>query len=374
LAGIYLHIPFCKQACHYCDFHFSTNQSLKTELSQSIAKELSVQANYLNGQPIETIYWGGGTPTLLTASEFEIILNGLHAHFDLSNVNEVTIEANPDDLSKTKLELLKQLRFNRLSIGIQSFDDATLAYFNRAHNSAEALSCMEDSRNAGFDNISIDLIYSIPNQSLDHWKQTIQKAISLNPEHISAYCLTLEDKTVFGKQHKKGIIKAVDEETSATNFEILIETLAKSGYEQYEISNFCRPGRESKHNSNYWRQIHYLGVGPSAHSFNGTSRQANCSNNHQYIKSLRTATLPCEVELLTRENKINEYLFTSLRTSWGCSRTFLITNYQFDLAELPAMQSFIAKGLITEKDNTYFLSQKGRMLADYISGELFISD
>ncbi len=374
MAGIYLHIPFCKQACHYCDFHFSTNQALKTELSLAIAKELSVQANYLKSQPIETIYWGGGTPTLLTANEFEIILNGLHAHFDLSNVKEVTIEANPDDLSKTKLELLNQLGFNRLSIGIQSFDDATLAYFNRAHNSEEAVSCIDNSRKAGFENISIDLMYSVPNQSIDKWKQAIEQAISLDPQHISAYCLTIEDKTVFGKQHKKGIIKAVDEESSAANFEILMETLSKSGYQQYEISNFCRPGWESKHNSNYWRQVHYLGVGPSAHSFNGTSRQANCSNNHLYIKSLNAGTPSCEVEVLTRENKINEYLFTSLRTSWGCNRDFLIGAYQFDLATSPIMQSFIANGFVTEKDHTYFLTRKGLLMADHISGELFISE
>jgi oxygen-independent coproporphyrinogen III oxidase len=373
VAGIYIHIPFCKQACHYCDFHFSTNQSVKTALCHAIAAELAMQASYLKDQSIETIYWGGGTPTLLTGNEIEIIQQALTRHFDLRNLQEITIEANPDDLSKEKLVLLKQLGFNRLSIGIQSFDDALLKHFNRAHNSIEALACIENSRETGFENISIDLIYSIPMQDMDLWKRNIEKAILLNPEHISAYSLTLEEKTVFGKWHKKGLLKEVDEVDSALDFELLMDMLGNNGYEQYEISNFSKSGFQAKHNSNYWKQAHYLGVGPSAHSYNGESRQANRSNNQLYIKAIESEVLPSEVEWLTRENKINEYIFTSLRTAWGCSLRFLLTTHNFDLRKSSSMQRFVDQQLIVEKGETIFLTRKGQMLADAISSELFIS-
>lgn len=371
MAGLYIHIPFCKQACHYCDFHFSTNQDYRTKMCEAIATEIELQANYLNGELIETIYWGGGTPSLLSASELAIIFNAIHKHFSVHEKTEVTLEANPDDLTKEKLKELHAATVNRLSIGIQSFDDATLQFFNRAHSRHEALRCVADARDVGFANLSLDLIYSVPGRAITVWESDLIQLTNLEPEHVSAYSLTIEDKTVFGKWQKQGKINPIIEAKSVSDFELLIEHLGNDGYEHYEISNFSKPGFVSKHNSNYWRQQNYLGVGPSAHSYNGVSRQFTVSNNHQYLKALAEHKVPFELETLSRENKINEYIFTSLRTMWGCDLMYLKSNYEYSLENSPALHKTIDLRLAVVKDHVVTLTPKGKLLADQIAIDLF---
>jgi oxygen-independent coproporphyrinogen-3 oxidase len=374
VAGIYIHIPFCKQACHYCDFHFSTNQSYRSELCASIATELVMQAGYLHGERISTLYWGGGTPSILSEKEFALILEAVHKHFSIEANVEHTLEANPDDLTAEKLLLFKKLGFNRLSIGIQSFDDAILQFFNRAHSAHEAVKSVELAREAEFENISIDLIYAIPGQLQDAWKAQLETALTLQPEHISAYSLTIEEKTVFGNWNRKGKIRPADENEAALNFIALMEVMAQHNYEHYEISNFCRPGFYSRHNSSYWKQTNYLGVGPSAHSYNGESRQANVSNNSRYQKAIESGTLPAEKELLTRENKINEYIFTTLRTMWGCDVSYLKNTFDYDLVTHTLLPKWLEEGLLEKRGERIFLTRKGKLLADQISSDLFISE
>jgi oxygen-independent coproporphyrinogen-3 oxidase len=374
MAGIYLHIPFCKQACNYCDFHFSTNQKTRAELIEAMVRETELQKNYLDQEPIETIYFGGGTPSLLSSHEIEALLKPI---FSLHSVNpkaEITLEANPDDLSKEKLQDLHSLGINRLSIGIQSFDDSVLKFFNRAHHSSEAKRCVEEARSAGFQNLSLDLIYAVPGQDHDQWLKNIETAIQLLPEHLSAYTLTIEEKTVFGKWAKTGKLKKADEEFAAAEFEILMNTLGHAGYEHYEISNFSKPGFRSRHNSNYWRGEKYLGLGPSAHSYNKESRQFNVSNNSLYLKSLKEYKVPFESELLSLENKINEYIFTSLRTSWGCNLTYLKKSFSYDLLsdQKNYLTDIMAKGLIQLEEQNLKLTHKGKFVADQIASDLFL--
>jgi oxygen-independent coproporphyrinogen-3 oxidase len=371
MAGLYIHIPFCEQACHYCDFHFSTNQDYRTKMCEAIATEIELQANYLDGELIETIYWGGGTPSLLSARELAIILNAIHTHFSVHGKAEITLEANPDDLTKEKLRELQMATINRLSIGIQSFDDATLHFFNRAHTRDDALRCVANAREVGFANLSLDLIYAVPERAKTIWENDLSELTKLQPEHVSAYTLTIEDKTVFGKWQKTKRLKPISEATGVSDFEFLMQHLASEGYEHYEISNFSKPGFVSKHNSNYWRQQNYLGVGPSAHSYNGVSRQFNVSNNHQYMKSLTEGRITFEREVLTRENKINEYIFTSLRTMWGCDLTHLKSSYDYSLENSPALQKTIELQFAVVKDHVVNLTPKGMLLADQIAIDLF---
>jgi oxygen-independent coproporphyrinogen III oxidase len=372
MAGLYIHIPFCKQACHYCDFHFSTNQKLRTQLCESIAKELKLQVSYLDGEPLETIYFGGGTPSVLSSTEIGIIFSAIHTNFIVANDAEITLEANPDDLSKEKLVELRQASFNRLSIGIQSFNDATLKFFNRAHSSKEAMECVELAYQEGFTNLSLDLIYAVPGQKPGHWQKDIEKALALKPQHISAYSLTIEEKTAFGQWKRNGKIVPVDENGSAKDFELLMDLLHASNYEHYEISNFCQPGFYSKHNSSYWKQKKYLGVGPSAHSFNGDSRQFNISNNTLYLKSIDQGQLPFEKEVLTRDNKINEYIFTSLRTQWGCDINYLEEKFDYNLKTTRQLEQLIDQQLLNLNGSIVKLTRRGKLLADQIAVDLFI--
>jgi len=375
MAGLYIHIPFCKQACYYCDFHFSTNQSLKSELINHIAQELAIQKEYLQGEPLETIYLGGGTPSLLSAIDLEILFNAIHKHYQVKDNPETTLEANPDDLTPEKLQELAAMGVNRLSIGIQSFDEQILRFLNRAHTAQDALQCVANARTAGISNISIDLIYSIPGQGDELLKKNLAEAMALKPEHISAYSLTVEEKTVFGRWASHGKLKAMEEGLSALQFELVMNTLQECGYQHYEISNYCLPGFESKHNTSYWQQRKYLGVGPSAHSFDGESRQFNVSNNHAYIKALREGKIPFEREVLTVENKINEYIFTSLRTDWGCNLTYLVTQYDYDLIKMNEsyLNQLKEANLIQLIENNIMLTTAGKLLADKISSDLFVS-
>ena len=373
MAGIYIHIPFCKQACHYCDFHFSTDTSTRTELSQALVLELALRKDYLK-EEVDTIYLGGGTPSMLDLRELETLFNAIQKYFSLGANPEISLEANPDDLTREKLKDLRAIGINRLSVGIQSFDDQILKYLNRVHDAGTAYQCVEDARNIGFDNISIDLIYAIPGLSHDLWEETLQQAIRMSPEHISLYALTIETRTVFGHWSKRGKLSPVGEEMAAQQFERIMDALPPSGYEHYEISNFCKPGLYSRHNSNYWKRTPYLGIGPSAHSYNLESRQFNIRNNAQYIRSINACDIPFELEMLTRENRINEYILTTLRTKWGCGLNFLKQELGDDL--LQRCGNYLAQlkqsGLVSLEAGTLLLTRKGKLLADQIAEDLML--
>jgi oxygen-independent coproporphyrinogen-3 oxidase len=327
------------------------------------------------GETLATVYFGGGTPSLLHQRELEIIFEGIRSIYPLDDRQEISLEANPDDLTREKLSGLKRLGINRLSIGIQSFDDAILRFLNRAHNSDEATRCVAVARTEGFNNISVDLIYAIPGQTQDMWKKNIEKTLQLSPDHISAYALTIEKKTAFGQWQKKGQLQPVAEEVAAQQFELLMDRMQDAGYEHYEISNFCKPGFYSRHNTSYWQQHHYLGIGPSAHSYNGVSRQFNISNNSLYCKAIESNQVPYEREVLTRENKINEYLFTTLRTVWGCDLEQIKVNFQFDvLRENKAYLTLLQeKNLASIENHRLTLTRTGKLLADQIAADLFVN-
>jgi oxygen-independent coproporphyrinogen-3 oxidase len=374
MAGLYIHIPFCKQACHYCDFHFSTNTDAKSEMLQALSAELVMQKEYLGAEDLRTIYFGGGTPSLLNKKELASLLQVVRQNFVTHPRAEITLEANPDDLTKSKLEDLRTIGINRLSIGIQSFQDNVLAYFNRAHTSLDVARCLADARHAGFDNISVDLIYGIPDLKDDDWLRNIRTALSYGPEHVSAYSLTVEEKTVFGKRQARGQLIPAPEEDVARQFELLMAEMMQAGYEHYEISNFSRPGKRSRHNTSYWEQKPYLGVGPSAHSYDGQTRQYNVSNNALYIKSVNMGKVPFERELLSRETLINEYIMTRLRTSDGLSLSRLSTAHGFNLVERhrPYLEQLIRLGKIVVDGDILRLSDQGKLLADKISADLFV--
>lgn len=374
MSGIYIHIPFCREACHYCDFHFSTNVEIKEALVQAIGEELRLRQGYLGGRRVDTIYFGGGTPSLLSTSELRFLLETVFQTHDISPDAEITMETNPDDLTLAALSEYKALGINRLSVGIQSFDDPVLKFLNRVHSSETAIRSVDRARQAGFENISIDLIYAIPGLSSNAWKENIARAVSLGPPHISAYTLTIEERTVFGNWQAKGKLKAVDEASAAAQLEMLMKMLTEAGYRQYEISNFARPGRESKHNSSYWRGVPYLGVGPSAHSYDTTSRQHNVANNHQYVRALKEKNIPAEVELLTRQDRINDYILTTLRTDSGCDLSELKRAFSYDLVETEAayIRNLEQHHLITLAEGRLRLTDKGKLLADKIASDLFL--
>ncbi|MDQ3191555.1 MAG: radical SAM family heme chaperone HemW [Bacteroidota bacterium] len=376
MAGIYIHIPFCKQACHYCDFHFSTALKQKDAFLNALNKEIAMQKNFFNENNIElnTVYFGGGTPSLLNAAEINSIFDTLKMCFVISKDAEITLEANPDDLTKDKIAELKTTAVNRLSIGIQSFRDEDLKLMNRAHSSEMALSSVKEAIKAGYNNISIDLIYGIPGLSKQAWLENLQKAFDLNVNHISAYCLTVEPKTALENYIKKGKIKNLDEEQAAVQFEIMLEQMQKHDFIQYEISNFCKKACHSKHNSNYWRGEKYLGLGPSAHSFDGKNRQWNINKNTSYIKSINEEIIPYEREELTREKRFNEYMLTSLRTIWGANLGFVERNFgqkylnhciKENIKHLNNNHTFIL-------ENKICLTQQGKLFADAVASGFFI--
>ncbi len=374
LAGIYIHIPFCKQACHYCDFHFSTQTDLKSKMVEMICKELIIQKDYLGKDCIiKTVYFGGGTPSLLTKEEIAAILQTISLHYKL-DLEELTIEANPDDLSPAKLQELKALKFDRLSIGIQSFHDEILKFYNRSHNAEESLKVIENARNAGFEKLSIDLMYGFPQADHSLWKTDLQIATSLEPGHISSYCLTIEPGTALGSWTQKGKFLPASEDFSADQFEIMQDHLERAGYIQYEISNFGKPNAFAVHNTNYWKGIPYLGIGPSAHSFDGKTRQHNIANNAKYIKSLEMGELNFEKDLLSREDIINEYILTSLRTIWGTDLQKLEDQFDTSLLELKksVINEFQEDRLLALKNQYLVLTKEGKLLADYIAGKLFL--
>ena len=373
MAGIYIHIPFCKKACHYCNFHFSTSTKQIEPLVDCLIKEIGLRKDYTN-ETIETIYFGGGTPSILSAEQIQKILLSVKDHYTVSNDAEITLESNPDDIAAEKLQQWKAIGINRLSIGIQSFREEDLLWMNRAHNASQAYNCIKLAQEHGFNNITIDLIYGVPNLSDKQWKENISTALSLNIPHLSCYALTVEPKTALDKliQNKKK--EAVDSDKQATHFLILMEALNIAGFEHYEISNFAIPGYRSKHNSSYWQGKHYVGIGPSAHSFNGNSRQWNIANNALYIQSINNNILPSEIETLTINQQFNEYVMTALRTIDGIDLNYLTEKYGNDkfLHTKREINKWIGQGFAQVSEKNIKLTPSGKLMADGIASDLFI--
>jgi oxygen-independent coproporphyrinogen-3 oxidase len=374
MAGIYIHIPFCKKACHYCDFHFSTSLTYKNELIQQLLMEIELRKEYLKGDVVDTIYFGGGTPSLLSKGELIAILDKIHKTFRVHDTIECTLEANPDDLSNDTLIALKDAGINRLSIGIQSFFDEDLQYMNRSHDAAQAARCIDAARDAGIENVSIDLIFGYPLLSDDKWKQNIDTALTYEVPHLSCYAMTVEPKTALASFIKSKKTLPINHEQSASQFEYLMKALQTKGYEHYEISNYALSGKRAVHNSNYWKGIPYLGIGPSAHSFDGVSRQWNMANNMTYIKSLGEGIVPFEVEVLTETQQLNERIMTSLRTMEGFDMGYHKNKFSMEdaFAVDKTVQHFTQEGLLVVENDVIKLTQQGKLFADYVAGELFV--
>jgi oxygen-independent coproporphyrinogen-3 oxidase len=374
VAGIYIHIPFCKQACNYCNFHFSTSMAHKDALLDALCKEIALRSNYLIDKSLDTVYFGGGTPSLLSIPELNRIFSTLENYFDLTHLKEVTLEANPDDLNSDYIQRLRnESRIDRLSIGIQSFREEDLVFMKRAHNSGEALDCIQLAKNAGFEKFTIDLIYGTPGMSDDVWLNNLRIADELGMEHLSCYALTLETGTPLAKEVRKRPEFTPLEADAERQFRILMEFAERHGYEHYEISNFARNAQYAVHNSAYWKGASYLGLGPSAHSFDGSSRSWNISNNQQYIKSLNESSLPLETEELTLKDQYNEWVLTRLRTKWGLDPAFPDTLHTGWSEKFEAsIKEFVEIGFVKWNGEVYLLTTEGKLLADYISSALFM--
>jgi len=368
MAGIYVHIPFCRQACHYCNFHFATSLHHKDELVAALVSEIELQKDYLSTETVETIYFGGGTPSLCTMDEVRLMMEKIRECFIISTDAEITLEANPDDITEEKLPGWKEAGINRLSIGIQSFFKEDLEWMNRAHTASQAV-CSLQSAVKHFDNISIDLIYGTPQLTDEKWKQNVETAISLNIPHLSCYALTVEPKTPLHKMIRQHKSEDINPDRQSKQFLLLMEWLDNAGYEHYEISNFAKPGWRSRHNSSYWQGKKYLGIGPSAHSFNGASRQWNIANNTIYIASIGKGVIPFEKEELTAVQKLNEYIMTSLRTLEGLDLDKMREVTSLELRA--ASRKYTDTGLMKLEGNSLILTKEGKLLADGIAADLF---
>ena len=375
MAGIYIHIPFCKQKCSYCDFHFSTNLQHKSNLIQAINKELEIRKDEIS-TPLETIYFGGGTPSILSEIELESIFETIYKNYSTKNLKEITLEANPDDLNKEKLNFLKSTPINRFSIGVQSFFEEDLKLMNRAHNTQEAETSIKLAQDFGFENITIDLIYGSTTTTNEMWKQNLQKAIELNVPHISSYALTVEEKTILDHQIKKGITKPVDEDRQNEQFQLLVDTLTSHDFIQYEISNFGKEDYFSLHNSNYWKGIHYLGIGPSAHSYNGKTRAWNIANNSKYIQTINENKLPQEIEVLNEVEQFNEMIMIGLRTIYGIDLNRINSEFSQPLIDSfnQELNQLINENLVEKKENKIILKPEAKFFADGIASRLFYID
>lgn len=373
MSGIYIHIPFCKQACHYCDFHFSTSMKKKEEMVQALVKEMQMRKSEFENEIVETIYFGGGTPSVLSDEELAFLIDAVYANFKVAENPEITLEANPDDLSDERIVELAGSRINRLSIGIQSFFENDLKMMNRAHNAEEAKKSLETATRY-FDNISIDLIYGIPGMTNEMWKQNIETALSFGIPHISSYALTVEPKTALKKLIQTGKVSEPKDEVAQEHFMILVEMLQQHGFIHYELSNFGKPDYFSKNNSAYWLGKKYIGIGPSAHSYDGISRSWNIANNPIYLKEIEAGKLPGEVEILTANDRYNEYVMTGLRTIWGVSLNRIQKEFGEEVLQYLQKQSekFIADGLLAVEKNILKTTPKGKFLADGIASDLFL--
>ena len=373
MSGIYIHIPFCKQACHYCDFHFSTSMKKKNEMVLALAKEIQIRKKEFENETIETIYFGGGTPSILQISDLRFLIDEVYKNFTVAENPEITFEANPDDLSKERIIELSKSPINRLSIGIQSFFEDDLTMMNRAHNSAEAIECLKEATKY-FDNISLDLIYGIPAMSNEKWRQNIETALSFGIPHISSYALTVEPKTALNKLIQTGKIAKPKDEVAEAHFQILVEMLEKKGFIHYELSNFGKENYFSKNNSAYWLGKKYLGIGPSAHSYDGISRSWNISNNTIYLNSLEENKLPNEIEILSKTDRYNEYIMTGLRTIWGVSLDRIENEFGTTYLEYLTnhAQKFLDDNLLSIEKNVLKATKKGKFLTDGIASDLFL--
>lgn len=373
MAGIYIHIPFCKQKCTYCDFHFSTTfQSYRKEMIDALKTEIANRKEYVNNEVINSIYFGGGTPSLLTRDELKELFQVIHKHYSCSDNVEITLEANPDDITQNSLQAWKETGINRLSIGIQSFKQEDLEWMNRAHTVHEGLNCVQLAKEFGFQNLTVDLIYGLPNLSNEEWKSHLKTVINLGVTHISAYCLTVEEKTALNSLVEKGKIVPATEDQQSEQFKILVDELQKANFEQYEISNFCQPDCQAVHNTNYWKGVTYLGIGPSAHSFNGVSRSWNISNNRSYIKKIKECETHFETEMLSTSDQFNELLMTGLRTSFGVSLVQLEKIHALPKTFHDHIHQLEMDGFLIQENSTITLTQKGRLQADRIASDLFI--
>jgi len=373
MAGIYIHIPFCRKACNYCDFHFSTQLKVKDEMVRAILGELEMRKDYLGDKEIETIYFGGGTPSLLSQTNLEDIFTGIYKNFRVSNMPEITLEANPDDLNKESIRKFKNTPINRFSIGIQSFFEEDLVWMNRSHNAKQSLQSINELQNSGYPNLSLDLIFGFSLLSQKKWEENIQTALHLQVPHISTYGMTIEKGTLLGNQAEKGKYQEIEEEIYADQYLYLMETLENAGLDQYEISNFSKPGFHSRHNSNYWNRIPYLGIGPSAHSFNGISRSWNISNNSSYIKGIMEHSRKFEEETLTPDNHFDEYILTSIRTRKGVEIPFLESQFgrEKSINFIKKANLINQDGLLDIHTNYIALTKKGRMVSDLLIQKLF---
>jgi oxygen-independent coproporphyrinogen-3 oxidase len=374
MAGIYIHIPFCKKLCFYCDFYHVISTGDNSAIVNALVREASLRKDYIANETVSTIYLGGGTPSVLSVAELGTILDQLRICYNTDPDCELTVELNPDDVTPAYLEGLKKLNINRISIGVQSWRDADLKLLNRRHDSAQAERALRESLEAGFENISIDLIYGIPGMSLEEWGSILDFTFSFGIKHLSAYHLTFEAGTVFGKMLEKGLISEIDEEESVALFNLLIEKAEAAGFVHYEISNFGKPGYFSIHNSNYWKQVNYIGLGPSAHSFNGYSRQWNVRDLKGYIKSVSSGKRFYEQEDLGLKARFNEYVMTSLRTMWGIDldyveRTFEKEGYDYVVNLAGKFKDY---GLIKQEKKNLVLTNQGKIISDNIISEFMI--
>ena len=373
MSGIYIHIPFCKQACHYCDFHFSTSMKKKEEMVLALVKELEFRKDEFQNEVVETIYFGGGTPSVLSINDIRFLINSVYQNYNVNENPEITLEANPDDLDEETIIQYSNSPINRLSIGVQSFFDDDLQLMNRAHNSEEAKKSLAFATKH-FDNISIDLIYGMPNMSNEKWLHNIETALSFTIPHISSYALTVEPKTALHKMIKLGTISALEDDIAQQHFHILIDKLQENGFVHYELSNFGKPDYFSKNNTAYWLGKKYIGIGPSAHSFNGKSRSWNVSNNSLYLKAIAENKVPSETEILSETDQYNEYIMTGLRTIWGVSLQRIETEFGSSYLDYLQQQAekFISDNLLEVENNILKTTKKGKFLSDGIASDLFL--
>ena len=376
MSGIYIHIPFCKKACFYCDFHFSVSFKIKEKIITAICQELIIRKDFFDPkETISSIYFGGGTPSVLSIKEIDEILGAVYSHYNVEKNAEITFECNPDDLTQDYLKELKFVGINRLSIGVQSFNDEYLKWMNRSHDASQSKKSIEYGAEAGFNNITLDLIYGLPQLSNKEWSANLNEALSLPVNHLSAYSLTMEENTPYIKLVNQGKYKKPSDDISSSHYQILVQQTTDLGWEHYEVSSFCKPGNYSKHNSSYWSGNKYIGVGPSAHSYDGNSRYWNVSDNKSYLECISTKKRYFESEELTVSNRVNEYLLTGLRTKWGVDLELLSNKYDYNVMSLfeKDIKYWISLNWLEMKDSNMKLTNKGMLFADHISSTLFLS-
>lgn len=372
MAGIYIHVPFCKTRCIYCDFYTRTDMSPKYNYVLAICKEIELRKSYISDEIVDTIYFGGGTPSQLSVEDFNKIFETIYNTFEVSSDVEITMEANPDDLDISYLDSLQALPFNRLSMGVQSFNDDELKFLKRRHSSKRALDVVNTCKSLGYNNISIDLMYGLPNQTMDIWQRNLDKAISLDIQHISSYHLIYEQGTRLYRLFKMGDVKAVDEELSVEMFSLMIDKLGSAGFEHYEISNFARNGLYSRHNSSYWLGKKYLGLGPAAHSFDGENRAWNIPSISKYITAIGEHRLPLEIENLDRNTRYNDFILTGMRTMWGVDLIVLERLFGTKLKDycMKNVQRYIDEGFVYKEANVLKLSRNGIFISDGIMSDM----